>query len=419
MSIESLNFRLIYFIFLLFIVVFKNAVSKENYVVATVNKLPITKLDVLNKSKFIAYTIDNNFTPKNLENYYNQALKTLINEKIIFSAGNKINNNLNSVVSEKANKLLLIEFENSITKLNNFITKISIPKSTLLEKYKAQLIWGIVLKNKYKSEFTKIEKNINETIALTKKSKNEDLYDLAEIVILRKNNSKLLEKINFALKDGIAFTDIAKQVSISSSSKFNGKIGWKNFQNLPSFLKEKQASINEKEIFTSIEKDKIKLIKVLVKRKKGKLSSLEDKVLLAQVKFPINFQKQNIAYKKVKKKLDNLLFSQNSCKSLDNIRKEENKGLNLKIIKSRIADLNPKIQNIITKINFFKISQPIFYGNNGYAYIKCDTKKAELDKIDYKSLKTSTMNKYFLIYSEKLLKRLNNEANIKSIEKLK
>ena len=90
MSIKSLNFRLIYFIFLLFIVVFKNAVSKENYVVATVNKLPITKLDVLNKSKFIAYTIDNNFTPKNLENYYNQALKTLINEKIIFSAGNKI-----------------------------------------------------------------------------------------------------------------------------------------------------------------------------------------------------------------------------------------------------------------------------------------------------------------------------------------
>ena len=47
------------------------------------------------------------------------------------------------------------------------------------------------------------------------------------------------------------------------------------------------------------------------------------------------------------------------------------------------------------------------------------TKKAELDKINYKNLKKLTMNKYFLIYSEKLLKRLNDEANIKSIEKLK
>ena len=145
---------------------------------------------------------------------------------------------MNSVVSEKANRLLLIEFENSSTKLNSFITKINVPKSTLIEKYKAQLIWGIILKNKYKSQFDKIEKNIDLTIALSKEKKNEDLYDLAEIVIDRKNNSKLLENINSALKDGIAFIDIAKQVSISSSSKFNGKIGWKNFQNLPSFIKE-------------------------------------------------------------------------------------------------------------------------------------------------------------------------------------
>ena len=60
----------------------------------------------------------------------------------------------------------------------------------------------------------------------------------------------------------------------------------------------------------------------------------------------------------------------------------------------------------------------IFYGNNGYTFIKCEIEKAKLDKIDYKKIKNSTMNKYFLIYSEKLLKRLNKEANIKIIEKI-
>ncbi len=419
MSIKSLNLRLIFFIFLLFVMFFKNAISKNNYVVTTVNKLPITKFDVLNRSKLIAYTIDNNFTLNNFENYYNQALKTLINEKIIFSAGSNINKDLNSVVLEKANKLLLIEFENSRSKLESFIKKTSVPKSTLLEKYKAQLIWGIVLKNKYKSEFSKIERNIDKIITLSKKTKNEDLYDLAEIVINRKNNSKLLEKIYFALDNGIAFTDIAKQVSISSSAKFNGKIGWKSFQNLPNFLKKKQTIINEKDIFTYIEGNKIKLIKVLVKRMKGELSFIEDQVILAQVKFPINFQMQNTAYKKIKNKLNKLLFNQNSCKTLNSLKSEDDKDINIKIIKSRIADLNPKLQDIINKTNFFESSQPIFYGNYGYAYIKCDSKKAELDKINYKNLKKSTMNKYFLIYSEKLLERLNNEANIKLIEKLK
>ena len=91
----------------------------------------------------------------------------------------------------------------------------------------------------------------------------------------------------------------------------------------------------------------------------------------------------------------------------------------MKIIKSRIADLNPRVQKIIKSINFFKTSMPIFYGNYGYIYIKCDSRKAELNKIDYKKLKNIAMNKYFLIYSEKLLKRLSNEANITLIENIK
>ena len=93
MSIKSLNFKLIFFIFLFFIMLLKNAFSKENFIVTTVNKLPITKLDIVNKAKLIAYSIDNNSNLKNLKNYYNQALKTLINEKIIFSAGKKIKKN--------------------------------------------------------------------------------------------------------------------------------------------------------------------------------------------------------------------------------------------------------------------------------------------------------------------------------------
>ena len=90
MSGNYLNFKLIFFIFFIFFICFKNVFSKENYIVTTVNKLPITKLDILNRSKLIAYSINNDFTLKNLDNYYNQALRTLINEKIIFSAGKKI-----------------------------------------------------------------------------------------------------------------------------------------------------------------------------------------------------------------------------------------------------------------------------------------------------------------------------------------
>ena len=101
------------------------------------------------------------------------------------------------------------------------------------------------------------------------------------------------------------------------------------------------------------------------------------------------------------------------------VKTDQKKEFEIKIILSRIADLSPKIQLLIKDINFFKTSKPIFYGNNGYSYIKCNIKKAKLGKVDYKKLKNITMNKYFLIYSEKLLKRLNSEASITQIEQIK
>ena len=152
----------------------------------------------------------------------------------------------------------------------------------------------------------------------------------------------------------------------------------------------------------------------MVKRSNGKLSKKEDNILLAQVKFPLNFQQPKTAYEKIKIKLNNFLMDKDKCDSLD-IFKAENKQFEIKIVQSRIADLSPKVQYLTENINFFKTSKPFFYGNNGYTYIICDIKKAKLTRIDYEKLKNITLNKYFLIYSDKLLKRLNNEASITQI----
>ena len=419
MAINFFNLKLLFLIILSSAYIFKNAFSEDNYIVTIVNKIPITKVDIFNRAKLISISVDKNSEIKNIENYYNQALQTLINEKIIFSAGKKINRNLSSIVSNQANQILLAEFENSKQKLDQFIKTYSIPKSTLLEKYKAQLIWGIVLRNKYKTQFAKIESNIKQTIESNDHKKNEDLYELAEIVINKKNNNKLLEKINFALKDGANFLEIAKQISISSSAKFNGKIGWHSYQDLPQLIKNKTSIIYEGKIFSFAEKDKIKIIKVLAIRKKGKISKKEDIVLLVQLKFPINFQKKSIAYENVKNELSSLLLNKNSCEVLKIFGKKNRKNLKLKVIKSRIADLSSKIEKIIKSINFYEISKPIFRGNHGYTYVKCDKKVAKLEKINYKKLKEKKLNQYFIIYSEKLLKRLNNEASILHVEKIK
>jgi hypothetical protein len=415
---QFLKLKLLIIINIIFCNIFiNNAFGSENFVVTTVNKIPITKNDIVNRAKLISFSIEKNTDFKKLQNYYNQALNSLINEKIILSAGLKINNNIIKIVTPKANQILLNEFDNSEDKLNKFINYLSIPKAKLLEKYESQLVWGIVLKNKFKDQLLKLDNIVQNDIEDQKNRKTEDLYDVAEIVISKNNNQNLLNQIKSALKSGVNFLDLAKQVSISSSAKFRGKVGWKNYRNLPRYIKSKKINLNEGDIISFPTKDKIKIIKILAKRLNGKFSENETSVILGQIKFPINFQKKDVAYKKVKYAVKDLLTNKKSCKNL-NIIKNQNTNYSVNIIKSRIADISTKIQNVIKNFELYKISQPIFLGNYGYTYIICDFKKPKSEKKTILDLKNKMMQKHYLIISERYLKRLNKEAIITHKKKL-
>lgn len=300
-----------------FINVISSAIcAKENYILSTVNTIPISKIDVINRAKLISFSINQDLKFKNLKNFYNQSYKVLINERVIQSAGLRINKNINKIVSKQAYQLTLQNFDNSEDKLNKFIKKLSIPKSAIIEKSETQLIWSIVLRDRFKSEIDRLEEKLNENILRNDSQNQQDLYDIAEIVINRSGNNNLLKNINLALQQGISFLDIAKQVSLSSSKKFNGKTGWRNYNNLPKYIIDKQINVKEGDIFTFPVRDKIKIIKILVKRNKGRLSKTENKILLVQVKFEINFKTKKVAYTDVKQKLSKLLGDKKNCDQL-------------------------------------------------------------------------------------------------------
>ena len=126
--------------------------ANENFIVTIVNKIPISKIDVISKAKLLSYSIEKNLNTNNLPKFYNQALENLINEKVILSEGLKINKNIENLVKKQSENLLLAEFKNSEIQLTNFLKQLSITKSTILDKYKTQLILGYLVKNRYRSQ---------------------------------------------------------------------------------------------------------------------------------------------------------------------------------------------------------------------------------------------------------------------------
>ena len=105
--------------------------ANENFIITTVNKFPISKIDVINKAKILLYSAERTTDSNNLDKYYNQAIKDLINERVVFSEGLKINKKIENLLTPKAESLLLASFNNSETQLNSFLKTLSIPKSAL------------------------------------------------------------------------------------------------------------------------------------------------------------------------------------------------------------------------------------------------------------------------------------------------
>ena len=395
-----------------------NVNAKENYIVALVNNLPITKIDVIERAKLISYSIYQNVEFKNLNKFYDQSIRSLVQDNIKKHAGLKYNANILNSVSNKAYELTLSEYQNSEKKFNQFTNKLSISKSSILNRYEAELIWGIVLKNKFKQQSISIDKEITKIIRLRELEKNKDKYDLAEIVIPKKNNLDLFNKIMSALKQGANFANIAKQVSMSPSSRLGGKVGWKTYKDLPYDMTKNNLEINEGDLFNFITKDSINIIKILVKRNKGKVSYIENKVLLAEINFQINFGNKDQIYKKIKSKLSVLLKDKKSCDVLKKIKRENNEGLKLKVIESRIADLDINLQKNIKNLQLLTATGPFYKGNSGYLYVYCDIKKIKLKDINPNLIKKKLLNKRLAIFNVRVLKKITQNAIIKTIKNI-
>ena len=367
---------------LLFFSMFNNVNARENYIVALVNNLPITKIDVVDRAKLISYSIYQNVEFRNLNKFYDQSIRSLVQDNIKKHAGLKYSANILNSLSSKAYELTLSKYQNSEKKLNQFTNKLSISKSSIVSRYETQLIWGMVLKNKFKQQSISIDKEIKKIIKFRELEKNKDKYDLAEIVIPKKNNLDLFNRIMTALKQGAKFSNIAKQVSMSPSSKLGGKLGWKTYKDLPYNMTKDSLEIKEGDLFNFMTKDTINIVKILVKRNKGKVSYIENKVLLAEINFQINFGSKDQIYKKIKNKLSILLKDKKSCDILKKLNREKNKSFKLRVVESRIADLDINLQKNLKNLQLLKVIGPTYKGNNGYLFVFCDMKRIKLKDIN-------------------------------------
>ena len=113
------------------------------------------------------------------------------------------------------------------------------------QKLKIEILWNQLIYSKYINQ-VKINKEVllKKINSLSKNSRKE--YSLSEIVFEKKINddlNSLINKINSSILE-IGFNNTANIYSISETSKYGGKVGWVDENNLSSLIFQNLNKIN-------------------------------------------------------------------------------------------------------------------------------------------------------------------------------
>ena len=228
-----------FFLFIIFLALISQAISQDEiFIKLKVNDSIITNIDI-KKEIFYLEILNPNISQLDNEKILNLAKKSIVKETIKNFEINKffvlddkdfIDEKLLESLINKLN-LSQKEFENIL------IEKKSYTLEEVKRKLKIDILWNDLIFYKFnkqvKINLDELNKKIDQINSTEKK-----VYLLSEIIFEKKQDQPLndyVDKIKESIKE-IGFENTANIYSSAESSKFGGKIGWVDENNLSKII---------------------------------------------------------------------------------------------------------------------------------------------------------------------------------------
>ena len=212
------------------------AQSQENVsILFKINNKIVTNIDIKNESK---YLLALNPQLKNIgekQRMYiaeQSIIKEMIkeNELLKYYNLNQDDELLDRIIKDFYTKLGI----NNKESFENYLKDFDLTTTDIKKKIEIETMWNRLVYDKFENVIQINEERLKEKIRSQKNSTNKKSLLLSEIVFEENSNEnldKMIKKIYKSI-DEIGFENTANIYSVAESSKFGGKIGWVEEQNL-------------------------------------------------------------------------------------------------------------------------------------------------------------------------------------------
>ncbi len=372
-------------IFFIFGVINKVYSTEKNFVIATIDRSPVTYFDLKEKAKLIHFLRTKNNDYKNINKYFELSLESLISENLLIKKAKEFNKNILVLTKKDAYKYLLERNNNSIEVFENYLKKNNLSKSVVISNVQIEIIKKYLIGRMFEKEYD----DYLEEISKISKNKNHEI-DLEQIIVrIDKKNIKIInsidKQINFLSNKGYSFKEISKILSKNNLIKVSaGRSGWQNRNNFKSNTFDKLFQFPEGKIIKEKFHDNLNYLRIIGKRENGQLSSREQFIDFIKLSY-LNSKKNIINLKEFNEK-----YSKLSCKDIYT-KLGELKIFNLSFQKVNLTNFSEKILLMVEKTNEKQFTDPIVFNKENIQFYICSKKNIN------KKIKSQNM------YDEKLL----------------
>ena len=267
--------------------------SEESiFIKIKVNDYIVTNIDIEKETSYLEI-LNPNIIELDSSKIYDLAKKSIVKEIIKKNEINKffvledkdfIDNKLLNDLLEKLD-LNENEFENLLTQKKSYTLE------EIKKKLKIDIFWNDLIYYKFNKQIRINENEITNKVNKLKSSEKKE-YLLSEIIFEKKQTQSLNEyssRIKESINE-IGFKNTANIYSLSETSKFGGKIGWVDENNLSKIIVDNLNNLKEGEHTDVIQIGNNYLILMIDEIKINKLTIDKEKELKKLIQFETNKQ---------------------------------------------------------------------------------------------------------------------------------
>lgn len=204
----------------------------SSFIVAKVNDVAITNLELSDRYQFVTYSANiKSFSKSEKNNLLNQIIDKMVDEELIRQDAAKLGISNTQSEIQDAIDIFAIKQKRTSAQLRIALLKKGISYENYSKQIASELLWSKIISNVIRARVKTTEVELKEFLEQQKISIDVRKLKIAQIYIPKKKSSKnakkIANKLAKELKKGADFETIVKQFSADSYlSQNNGEIGW-------------------------------------------------------------------------------------------------------------------------------------------------------------------------------------------------